>query len=73
MYTFGPIAITPIGDSRKSAEGHFHRMKPLENGEDKDKIIGEQEKCFLPEVTPKVGKIESEKPGYPPLSLENFS
>lgn len=73
MYTFGPIAITPIGDSCTSAEGHFHRMKLLENGEDKCKILAEREKCFLPEVTPKVGKMESEKPGYPPLSLENFS
>lgn len=73
MYRFSPTAITPIGDSCKSAEGHFHKMKSMVNGEDRGKILGEQEKCFFPEVTPQVGKMESEKPGYLALSLENFS
>jgi len=73
MYTFDPTAKTLIGDSFKPEEGHFHKLKPLENGEDKGKILGEKEKCLLPEVTPTVRKMESEKLGYPPFSLENFS
>lgn len=48
IYTLGPIAVTLIAHSCKSAEGHFHRMKPLENEEYKGTILGDQEIMFPP-------------------------